>query len=375
MPESPPLILPRDRLDALIERLWAMGYEVHGPTVRDGAIVDTVLRRADQLPAGWEDEQAPGRYRLHRRDDGALFAHVVGPTSFKRLLFPPEEVVLRSRREGERWIVEDPAADGPPPRFALFGARACDLYAIAVQDRVFLEGPYVDAQYRRRRENLFIVAVNCTRAAATCFCVSTGSGPRARSGFDLALTEVLEPEHRFVLEVGSELGAEAVAPLGLAPAVADDLAAAERARAGARAQSRSLETQGLYERLWARRDDGEAWQAVAERCLSCANCTLVCPTCFCSDVEQVGDLADAGKVERLRRWDSCFNLAHSYVVGGPVRGQTAARYRQWLLHKLVTWQDQFGTLGCVGCGRCIGWCPVGIDLTEEAARIGARAPA
>jgi Fe-S-cluster-containing hydrogenase component 2 len=111
------------------------------------------------------------------------------------------------------------------------------------------------------------------------------------------------------------------------------------------------------------------WDDVAERCLSCTNCTLVCPTCFCFAVEDVNSL-DGERAERTQRWDSCFTLGHSMLHGaGSVRGDTRSRYRQWLTHKLSTWWDQFDESGCVGCGRCISWCPAGIDLTEEVAAI------
>ena len=107
---------------------------------------------------------------------------------------------------------------------------------------------------------------------------------------------------------------------------------------------------------------------MAERCLTCGNCTLVCPTCFCTNVEDVGDLT-GDHAERWRVWDTCFSVDYSYIHGGSVRPSGRARYRQWLTHKLATWHDQFDSSGCVGCGRCITWCPVGIDITQEVAAI------
>jgi ferredoxin len=134
-------------------------------------------------------------------------------------------------------------------------------------------------------------------------------------------------------------------------------------------RGRHLETAGIRELLLDNLEHPR-WQTVAERCLSCANCTMVCPTCFCSSVEEVSDLT-GDHVVRERSWASCFTAEHSYMNTGAVRKSTASQYRQWLTHKLATWHDQFETSGCVGCGRCITWCPVGIDLTEEVAAIRA----
>jgi ferredoxin len=126
---------------------------------------------------------------------------------------------------------------------------------------------------------------------------------------------------------------------------------------------RAMETDGLPA-LLARNPEHPRWAQVAERCLTCGNCTLSCPTCFCHTVEDVADLAGT-TAERVRRWDSCFTSEFSYIHGGSVRPSARSRYRQWLTHKLSAWHDQFGTSGCVGCGRCITWCPAKIDITEE----------
>jgi formate hydrogenlyase subunit 6/NADH:ubiquinone oxidoreductase subunit I len=126
---------------------------------------------------------------------------------------------------------------------------------------------------------------------------------------------------------------------------------------------RSLNTIGIKDLLY-RNAEHPRWDEVATRCLSCANCTMVCPTCFCTTVEDVTDLTGE-HAERWRKWDSCFTMDFSYIHGGSVRPSVKARYRQWLTHKLASWIDQFGVSGCVGCGRCITWCPAGIDITEE----------
>jgi ferredoxin len=363
------VVVQPEALAALIAALRRRGYTVVGPTVRDGAIVYEELERGDELPTGWTERQEAGTYRLERRDDEARFGFAVGPHSWKRFLFPPRIRLWQARRtaDGAIAVDEEPAGSGP---LALLGVRSCDLHAIAIQDRVFLGGRFVDRDYAGRREGAFVVAVNCFEPGGTCFCVSMGTGPRAESGYDIALTELVDGEHRLLAESGSELGADVLAELPTRPAVQRDLDAADQAVAGAAARmGRTMEADDLRD-LLADNLEHPRWDDVADRCLTCGNCVLVCPTCFCSTVEDHTDLTGE-HAERRRTWDTCFSVDHSYIHGGSVRPDGRSRYRQWLTHKLGTWHDQFGTSGCVGCGRCITWCPVGIDITEEVAAIRA----
>jgi ferredoxin len=362
-------VIKRESLDALLEALRRRGFTVIGPTVRDQAIVYDELSSSDDLPAGWTDEQDGGTYRLVRRQDEALFGYVVGPRSWKHFLHPPRLTLFRARRNGDEMeITEEP---DEPPRYAFLGVRSCDLHAIATQDRVLMGGDHPDPHYVARREGAFIVAIQCGEAGGTCFCVSMDTGPRVDAGYDLALTEVLDGgEHRFVVEVGSDRGAEVLADVPSTPAEEGEQRAPEAAADRAASQmGREMETDGIKELLY-RNYEHPRWDEVSERCLTCGNCTMVCPTCFCTTVEDVTDLAGA-ESERARSWDSCFTMDFSYVHGGSVRSSPRSRYRQWMTHKLATWFDQFGSSGCVGCGRCITWCPVAIDITEEAAAIRA----
>jgi sulfhydrogenase subunit beta (sulfur reductase) len=368
------VIVERSNFQELLGALVARGYRVIGPTVMDGAIVYDELESTEQLPVGWTDEQDGGTYRLKKRTDEALFGYAVGPQSWKTYLHPPVLRLWRAEKSSSPERSERGEEGGfqvipeveTPQKMAFIGVRSCELHAIAVQDRVFLEGPYIDPAYKARRDGLFIVAANCGQAGGTCFCVSMQTGPKATSGYDLALTEILDDKgHYFVVDVGTELGAEVISEVQHRRASEGDKAAAQRVVERATSQmGRSMDTTGIKDLLY-QNYEHPRWDQVAERCLTCGNCTMVCPTCFCTSVEDVTDLA-GGSAERLRKWDSCFTMDFSYVHGGSVRSTPKSRYRQWMTHKLATWQDQFGTSGCVGCGRCITWCPVGIDITEEA---------
>lgn len=347
------MVIDRAGLDRLVDTLREHGYRVIGPQLRGGAIVLDELDSGAQLPAGWGVQTAPGRYRVYRRDDVAVFAHSAGPGSWKQFLHPPHRKVWETGPD----LTPEPA-DETPARLAFLGVRGCDFAALSILGRV-LGGDTAP----------FVIAVNCTEPGGVCFCVSMGTGPGVSPGYDLALTERIDGAgHRFLVDVGSDTGARILAEVTARPADAAQIAAAqEEVTAAAGRMGRAMPEIDLRTLI---RDSRESphWQDVASRCLTCANCTMVCPTCFCTTTEDVTDLTGE-HAERWERWASCFEPDFSYLHGGAVRQSGASRYRQWLSHKLSTWYDQFGSSGCVGCGRCIAWCPAGIDLTAEVARL------
>ena len=357
--------LPKDGFQALLDLLWQRGFCVLGPVSRDGGVLFDEVRQVTDFPLGMREEQQPGRYRLVAGKAGEIFGVVNGPGSMKPFFFAPEEPLLEVRRAAKGFSVAE--LEPQAKRLAVIGVRACDLAALEVQDRIFLHDRFGDAHYAARRENLLLIAANCTRAAPTCFCVSMGTGPRATRGYDLALTEL---DEGFVVHAGSPDGMALIEALNLAAASDADVAAAtERVGACAAGMQRHLDTTDLPGLLY-EQTESPRWNDVARRCLSCTNCTMVCPTCFCHAVVDLTVL-DGSTSQRVRRWDSCFSYEHAHIHGKNVRPHIRDRYRQWLTHKLASWIDQFGTSGCVGCGRCIAWCPVGIDLTEEVAAIRA----
>jgi sulfhydrogenase subunit beta (sulfur reductase) len=356
-------------LQSLIEVLQQRSYTVLGPTPRDGAIVYDFISSSADLPKGWTEDQLPGHYRLQKGTGDACFGFTVGPQSWKKFLFPPTIRLFSAFRNGKTLTLPRNGSnetDVKAKKLAFFGVRSCELHAIGIQDKVFLGSAYQDPHYRKLREQLFVVAVNCARPADTCFCTSMNTGPKASGGYDIVITEVAETQGVFyVAETGTPLGEEVLKSIQRRRASAEDLAKSEAALTSAAASvKRTLDTRDIKDLLYQNHEHAE-WEKVAARCLTCTNCTMVCPTCFCHTIDDATDLIGSEGI-RNRRWDSCFTLDFSYIHGGSVRISTKARYRQWMTHKLAAWIDQFGTSGCVGCGRCITWCPVGIDITEEA---------
>jgi len=354
-------------IEDILINLRNQGYEAIGPVVKDGAVIYGPLSSMQDLPKGYTSEQDAGHYRLIYTGDDEYFSLTPGPHTWKQFFFPPRSELSVLRREAEhpqRWVAQPRL--GRPTAYALIGVRPCELAAIQIQDRVFLRDDIKDPIYRSRRERAFILVVNCVSPAGTCFCTSMGSGPKAKEGFDLALTEL---EDVFLVEIGSETGRMVMANLAWEPASAFLVQAGQRRIEAARNQitRRIAEPDVVAERLLENLDHPH-YDDVAERCVSCGNCTQVCPTCFCWDVQEINQL-DGQVVRRERVWDSCFNPEYSYVFGGNSRPVTRSRYRQWITHKLASWHHQFGTSGCVGCGRCITWCPARIDITAEAAAL------
>ncbi|MDR4493882.1 MAG: 4Fe-4S dicluster domain-containing protein [Nitrospirales bacterium] len=360
MEHSPaPKILLRTDFHRLLQALRKFGYRVIGPVLSQGSIQWKDIHAVEDLPVGWKDHQEPGHYRLEPDPSPRYFNVVHGPESLKPLTFVSRETLLILDRKNHIFSAKEIQPASQPT--AVIGVRACDLASLTIQDHIFLKGSYADPYYQQRREQLFLVTVNCTRALPTCFCASMNTGPKAQDGYDLSLTEADED---FLIEAGSRAGLKILGQLPCTAASPERMTQEEeRVATCASGQTRSLPHTTLPDSLYEAHDHPR-WDQVATRCLSCTNCTMVCPTCFCHSVEETPSL-DAQHAEHARVWDSCFTSDHGYIHGKNFRPTTKDRYRMWLTHKLASWMDQFGMSGCVGCGRCITWCPVGIDLTEE----------
>lgn len=354
--------LDRADLQCLYDALTKAGYKVIGPQAKDGAIVFSHLKSVDGLPWGTVERVKPGSYTLEQEHNNRCFNWNTGPQLLKPWLFKPQELLWHGEESDDGIRFKQAEVSAEP--LAFIGLRACDIAALYLQDKHFLHGEYPDPWYSEQRHKLCLVAVNCSQSAETCFCVSTGDGPEVTFGFDVLLDEV---DEGYLVQSKSDKGDAVVAELPLMPSNQMLEHQARQQLAKASVQTKVMpdakQLAKLTEHL-----NAQQWQDIAQRCFACGNCTLVCPTCFCS--KQESEMApENGAHQQVRYWDSCFSEKHSYIAGKHIRGEISQRYRQWMLHKLATWQDQYGRSGCVGCGRCISWCPAAIDIVQEASII------
>lgn len=355
--------LQRSRFQQLLDVLAAQGFKCVGPRVQDQVILYDEIGTVDDLPLGMEVEQAPGRFTLRPENHKRHFSWANTAQAIKPLSFASHEVLWHCEKDEQGRLSFRQHTPAQEP-IAIIGARACDLAALKLQQQHFLSPYAEDPWFKQRVGNLFIVAVHCSHAADTCFCAHTGDGPRADDEFDIALHEL---DEGFIVETGSYSGEQVVKQLDLL-----DVQQSQQDQADAQlqhcadSQSRRLPDH-VKDRLLQQLENPH-WEKIGERCLSCGNCTAVCPTCFCHQQHDELSIADHS-ASHYREWSSCFTHNHGYISGYSFRPTRTRRYRQWLTHKFANWYDQYGRSGCVGCGRCITWCPVGIDVTEELAAL------
>jgi len=357
------ITIEKQAFNLLLSHLKEEGYLSIGPRVKNESLVYEEIESLDDLPQGYSTEQKPGYFRLIREKHSRYFDIIPGAHSWKQFLFPSSVELFTLHKNGKGW--KNTTQPTETPSYAFIGVRACELAAIQIQDNIFMRSDFTDPTYRARRQRVFILSVNCTHPAGSCFCTSMGTGPRTKEMFDLSLTEL---DDVFVLTIGSQIARRMMTGIPFEDASGYILTNVEHKLNNAEQQMRrKLDTSDLPE-LIIEHLDHPYWNEIGKRCLSCGNCTQVCPTCFCWDTMDEMSL-DGNTTKRTRVWDSCFNPGYSHQAGGNTRPTIYSRYRQWLSHKLGTWKQQYGTLGCIGCGRCITWCPAEIDITEEIAAL------
>jgi len=329
-----------------------VGYRVSGDAVGFGPV-----ESLESLPLGLEDSQAPGAYRLSRGSSGFFRHSHASPKYWLHL--PVQEVFT---------VLEDYAVD--IARYdtysaALFGIKPCDLVSMEVLDRILKND---DSYWSRRSKIELVVVEECTVPGATCFCGSIGTGPSASTGFDIAYARL---SNGIIFKYGSEKGLRILEKLELTEVSEEDVAEYERAIARAGELTRYLPPPSEISKSLERSvSDTSFWKEVSSRCVGCTNCNMVCPTCFCT--EFVDQIEPSGRAKRVRQWFGCLSHTYGQVAGTHYRPELYMRYRHFVLHKFLFYPKQVGLVGCVGCGRCITWCPVGIDLREVVSKVVSR---
>lgn len=282
----------------------------------------------------------------------------------KAFLFPPSETLLQFDRQSGRFESQ-PVVDNRP--WALVGVHPCDLHAIQLLDAVFAEAPR-DTHYAARRANAFIIGVDCSQpCAANCFCADMRTNS-ACAGFDIMLYPLQsEAGLNYGIACGSDAGrAWILHDTPANPPTDNDRAAFRRYAQQKLAAFPSRLNTPLDDlpRMMSRSHASLAWEAVARRCYSCGSCNLVCPTCYCFDIQDKLSLAP-DRAERVRAWDGCQLREFAAVAGGHnFRPRAAQRLRHRVFRKAKWIREQSGHTGCVGCGRCSRACTAKISILE-----------
>jgi len=356
--------LTREALQSLLDLLITSNYQCLGPVKEDNIIQYRSISSINELPAGIVNHQSPGHYELEQTNKPYFFKWNHGPQALKPLCFAPKETLWTEKLNINGDISYDANIE-TPQRTAVLGVRACDIAALKIQDQHFLQKSEPDPHYQARRDNLLLIAIDCSTSANTCFCSSTGDGPAIQNNIDIGLSEISEG---FLIWAGSETGKKLIAQLDTQTVTAEQIEQMNLSTHSAKEEQQRQLPNNIKHLLSNEKQNHKHWEDIAKRCLSCGNCTAVCPTCFCYSTDHEMSL-DGLSAKNVRHWDSCFSSTHSGLGNFVIRTNTSQRYRQWMTHKLAGWFEQFGRSGCTGCGRCISWCPVGIDITEEAKQV------
>jgi ferredoxin len=270
----------------------------------------------------------------------------------KEFLFPQFEPMMRRTGEGLADLADE-------RKRVIFGVRSCDVSAVGILDRFFLEG-FRDPYYAARRENTLFISVVCGVPDPTCFCAGHGTGPFLREGFDIQLYDLGD---RYLVQAGSAKAQKLVSNYSFLmkrPVRADFEDQYEIELSSQAMFKKRISLDAARKMIIEGKVPDEFWRRVTERCFECGGCVYDCPLCTCFTVI---DRKFGGEVERSRLWDTCFFKGFTSMAGGVLPAEDRIkRTKRWFYHKLVHYPDTLGAFGCVGCGRCAVACPGKIDM-------------
>ncbi|MDY6874054.1 MAG: 4Fe-4S dicluster domain-containing protein [Chloroflexota bacterium] len=267
----------------------------------------------------------------------------------KALFLPQSETMMRYNRRLNR---SEGGQEEIKPRL-IWGIRPCDAKASSLLDTVFYTEDDGDPYWIAKRDASVLVGMGCTEPCQTCFCTTVGGGPFNTDGLDALVTELGD---EYYIETLTDKGERLFAELPIASEEQQEQVQTLQSKVKG-AMEPVFETDNLKEHL----DDifgSDYWDTIAESCLGCGVCTFLCPTCFCFDI-----VDEVQRSERVRNWDTCmFRIYSQEASGHNPRPTRKERTRQRIMHKYSYWLDHIGEIGCTGCGRCVRYCPVGLDI-------------
>jgi len=332
------------------------GAKLFGYRHHNGRIAFSEINNINEIFVALTDIQKPGYYRA---SSGYRFRHSF--SSPKVFLLPPEHLILTVSRD---YDILESSSSFQELTAIFFGIKPCDRKAIDILDHILYGRSPV---YTTRRNAVrAIVVEECLEPGETCFCSTVNAGPTISSGFDIAYARLYGD--LLVFRYGSSLGEKILGKVGLQRAqeshVKMYLEMVNRAISMMRGRIPNISEiqKALMEKVSAK----PFWEEISSKCVGCGNCNYVCPTCFCTEIE---DRVENGFSTRVGVWLGCLTYTYGLVAGGHFRQELYTRYRHFILHKFLFYPKQVGDIGCVGCGRCITWCPLGIDLRETLSRI------
>ena len=346
----------------LINFLAGLGskYDVFAPVKKDGAICFEPLSSTEDV----------------------VFDYPNSLRTPKEFFFPQAEVLFTfqgTERQTEGRETRDEGREtrdeGRKPQ-VLFGIRPCDSKALLLLDNVFDQEDYQDPYYIEKRKNMVLVGLACRNPQSTCFCTSVGGGPFDKEGLDILVTEL--DDNRCYVEILTGKGEQLIAVPKGTPSGKDssfktanksDVQQVESVKketeANLKFQISNFKFQIVLEGLKEKLDgmfDSPLWDRIHEKCLGCAVCTYLCPTCHCFALL---DEKVSSQGQRIRNWDSCmFPIFTLEASGHNSRASNRERMRQRIMHKFNYFVENFGQTACVGCGRCLINCPVNMDIRE-----------
>jgi ferredoxin len=276
------------------------------------------------------------------------------------------EEMFSFQKDKQSYHIELPSPDGQ--KQLIFGIHPCDANAMTILDKTF-EDAYEDPYYLSKRKITVLVGLGCTRPYDSCFCTSLGSSPTDSANVDLMLTDIGD---EFLVEGVTDKGRELMRMSSeLEEATkADETRAKEAKEAAYSKVTRQLDTTNIGKKLLSFFEDQDFWEEIAAKCLSCGICTLLCPTCYCFDIN---DELIKDKGTRFRSWDSCSFPVYTKLPMENPRLEKWRRVRNKVCHKYEFFPMNFDVIACTGCGRCIRQCPVNWDITQTLEKIQAKA--